>query len=208
MLVSEIIDLAQNAELKQLAVKSDPVAIRGYINMGILEIHKRFNLIQQQAIINMVDGVNEYMLDGNDVNVQMNLGNNSYLMIDEAYDYDGEQLYINDENEICSISTPAFNKVEVPDTVLTPTQSLNLIYRAAPAFLTADTDAIPLPPQFFEALLHYIGYRGHSSLRGDREYENNTHYMRFENSCNQIKADGLYIDDSLKSHKFENRGFV
>ncbi len=208
MIVSELIALAQNAELKQLGIKDNPDAILGYINLGILEVHKRFNLIQQQAIITMVAGVNEYTLDVSDPNVNMNLRDNTFLMVDDAYDYDGCQLHINDETEVYSVFTPSYNLLEIPDNVLTPTANMNIIYRAAPAFLTVHTDVVPLPLQFFEALLHYVGYRGHASLRGDIKAENNTHYQRFEASCNQIKADGLYNGDSLKSHKFEQRGFV
>lgn len=208
MIVDEIISLAQNSELKQLAVKDEPAAIRGYLNLAILEIHKRFALLQQKAVINMVTGINEYLLDNNDINVELNLKGNQYLTVDEVYDAEGNWVAINREKDPDSVKTPAHNIIEIPDTILVPGESLHLVYRAAPAFLVHGSDTIPLPPQFVEPLLNYIGYRGHGSLQGGKQFENNTHYMRFENSCNQIKASGLFIGNSLDTNKFENRGFV
>lgn len=208
MLVSDITFMARATELKQVVVKDDPALVLSYYNMGVLELHKRFNMIQQQAVITMVDEVYEYKLDNLDPNVQLNLNGNQFLMVDDAYNYDGCQLPINDETEEFSIATPAFNVVEIPDIALTPTQNINLIYRAAPSFVTEETGLVPLPPQFYEALLHYMGYRGHSSIKLDKQGENNTRYQKFVNSCNQIKADGLYTGDSMKSHKFLSRGFV
>jgi hypothetical protein len=67
---------------------------------------------------------------------------------------------------------------------------------------------IPLPPQYIEALFNYVGYRGHGSVTGDIKTENNTHYMRFEKSCNTIEAMGLILTEDLVSYKFGNRGFV
>ena len=36
MLVSEVIELAQNSDLKQLKVSEDPTVVLGYLNLGIL----------------------------------------------------------------------------------------------------------------------------------------------------------------------------
>ena len=206
MNVGEAIDMVQEAELKQLAVKDDKVAIRGFINLGVLEIHKRFVLWQAEAVINMVDGVNSYTLDGTDPNVTMDLTDHDLLMIDEVYDYDGQLMTINEENDPFGVATPRYNILEVPEE--TDGQQLSVIYRGSPKFLTHEKAEIQLPPQFYEALFNYIGYRGHGSLKGDIKSENNTHYMRFEQSCDRIKMEGLYTEDSLHSTKFEDRGFV
>ncbi len=206
MNVGDAIDMVQEAELKQLAVKDDKVAIRGFINLGVLEIHKRFVLWQAEAVINMVDGVNSYTLDGTDPNVTMDLTDHDLLMIDEVYDYDGQLMTINEENDPFGVATPRYNVLEVPEE--TDGQQLSVIYRGSPKFLTHEKAEIQLPPQFYEALFNYIGYRGHGSLKGDIKSENNTHYMRFEQSCDRIKMEGLYTEDSLHSTKFEDRGFV
>jgi hypothetical protein len=211
MNVSEAIDLLKESELKQLKTKDDKPAIRGMINMGILEIHKRFVLWQSEAILTMVDAVTEYKMDGTDANVTMNLTDHDFLHLDEAFDDDGESLSINDESDPMGIATPKWNLVEVPPIGITPGAEISLIYRASPKFLTHEKQQIPLPPQLMEALFHYVGYRGHAGVKGGGERnqnENSTHYKRFEMSCQRVKTEGLYTEDSLNSRKFENRGFV
>lgn len=209
MNVSEAIDLLRESELKQLKMKDDKVAIRGAINMGILEIHKRFVLWQAEALITMADGVFEYALDGTDTNVTIDLSDHQFLHLDEVFDDDGENMSINDESDPLGVATPRWNVVEIPPVGITAGVELSLIYRAAPKFLTHEKQEIPLPPQFFEALFHYVGFRGHAGTKGtEQNTENNTHYKRFERSCDRVKLEGLYTEDSLNSSKFDDRGFV
>jgi|TARA_R110000851_G_scaffold316013_2_gene478876 hypothetical protein len=210
MKAEEIIELALNSELKQLKIGQEPLTVLGYLNMGILEIHKRFNLIQQEAILTMVADKVSYFLDGTDTDVAIDLSRNSFLKVDEIYDYDGQLLLLNDEMTASSLSTPEYNVIDIPSVAATPTQALSIIYRATPNFLLSVKAVIPLPLQFTEALLCYIGYRAHGSLKtGDRQAPgDDKYYKKFVNSCNQIKADGMVVQDSLKCHKFDIRGFV
>jgi hypothetical protein len=208
MLVSELIGLAKNSELKQLSISDDDIAVLGYINLGILELHKRFNLVQKEAVITMVEDVFSYRLDGTDNNVEMDTANTELLTIDNVYDYNGCQLRINDEDDRFSVTTPEYNLLEVPVTTVLDGATLSVIYRASPKFITQTNSAVPLPLQFIEALLHYVGYRAHNSINGEVNTENNTHYMRFDKSCKLIRREGLYTEDSLSTHKFEDRGFV
>lgn len=206
MNVGEAIDLLKNSELKQLKIKEDKAAIRGYINLGILEIYKRFNLWQDEATINMVVGTSLYTLDGNDVNVDIDLSDKQLLMIEEIYEESAEKVSLNDESDPYSIFTPQYHQVEIPEAV--ENQILSVIFRAAPKFLTNEKATIPLPPQFFEALFHYVGFRAHGSIKNTPNTENNSFYKKFENSCDRVKMEGLFAQDSMVSHKFENRGFV
>lgn len=212
MIISTAIDLLVQAELKQLSIKDDKNAIRGFINSGILELYKRFNLWEVEAVITMVTGTKLYTLDGNDPNVSIDLSDHDFLMIEEVWlvslddDIDDKKLIINDKLDKDGVMTPKYNQVYVTTEI--DTRTLEVIYRAAPKFLTNEKADIPLPPQFNEALFNYVGYRGHGSVKGDIKSENNTHYMRFEASCSRIKLEGLYTQDSLSSNKFDTRGFV
>jgi len=206
MLISEAITLLKESEIKQLKVKDDVPTLIGYVNMGVLELHKRFNLWNEEAIITMVLGTKRYLLDGTDANVTMDLSDHSLLLIEEVYEETGEQMSLNNELDPYGAATPRWNELEVVEEV--DGQLLSVIYRAAPKFAVADTEEIPLPPQFTEALFHYVGYRAHASVKGDEQSENNTHYKRFEASCGRINFHGLVTPDSLESTKFETRGFV
>ena len=206
MLISEAITLLQNAQLKQLGIKTDTSAIIGYINLAVLEIYKRFNLRQDEAVITMATDVTQYTLDGIDANVAIDFSDHQFLLIDEVYEETGELMSLNDEKDPYGVTTPRYNVIEVAEVVVG--QQISVIYRSAPLFSTLVSDTILVPPQFFEALFNYVGFQAHSSVKGDMKSENNTHYLRFEESCNKISALGLVNHDDMVSYAFELRGFA
>lgn len=206
MLISEVIDLAKEAELKQLSIKDNKPAIIGFINMGVLELYKRFNLSQDEAIITVVDAKTVYTLEEADPDVDITLTDHDFLFVSEVYDETGDLLTLNDEKDPYSLTTPKYNQLEIA--TISVGAQYSVIYRSAPKFSTNEKAVLPLPPQFLEALLHYIGWRGHGSVKGDIKSENNTHYTRFDNSCKRILTNGLINQDDLVSNNFETRGFA
>ena len=98
MLVSEAITLLRSSELKQLGLKTQVSDILGYINFGILEIYKRFNLWEAEAVITQVDAVDTYKLDGIDANVTIDLSDHNLLMIDRIYDSEDLLYIINNDS--------------------------------------------------------------------------------------------------------------
>ena len=205
MLVSQIIDLAASSELRNLAVRTDTDAVIGFINLGMLELHKRFTLRSEEAIITMRDGKALYSLDGTDSDVTIT-NPADFIVIVACSDEVGDVLTINDESNSLGIMTPSYNTVEIIN--VTDGARLSVIYRSSVAFITSKTDNVVLPPQLLESLLNYIGYRGNSTITADARAENNTHYMRFEHSCQRVLDNGLINEDDMKSYKFEEKGFV
>ena len=210
MTAIEIIELARNGELKQLSIKSDDNAILGFINLGVLELYKRFPLREAEAIITMREGKTLYKLDGSDPDVSME-PDTELLVISGAYVYNecdqcAVFMDINNEDDLLGINTPTYNTVEIPAPM--GDYPVSIIYRVAPPFLTNVNDVVPIPPQLLEALLNYIGYRGHGSINGELKTENQSHYLRFENSCKRVMANGLITTDDIITKKFYDRGFV
>ena len=206
MLASEAITLLKSSELKQLGLKVDTPTVLGFINLGILEIHKRFNLWESEAIITMADSVFLYKLDGIDANVAIDLSDHSLMMIEEVYDVAGNKVVLNDENDPESVLTPQYHQIEVVLPIVGET--LSVIYRASPKFLTAETQEIPLSLQFTEALFNYVAFKGHGSIKSTGDGKDNSHYLHFLASCKLIKTEGLIAQDDLQSTKFKDRGFV
>lgn len=204
MLVSEAIDIIVGAELKQLAVKDDKPAIINYINLGILELYKRFDIYTEEAIITLVNGTTSYTLNGLDDNVSMG-NDHEFMTITSCVDQDGEPVTINDTNDLFGVETVNYNKLKFKSSNISTTVIAE--YRAAPSFVLHEKANIPLPPQMFEALFHYVGYRGHGAVKGDIKSENNTHYMRFNQSCKRISIEGLVNKEELSSNSFTLRGF-
>lgn len=206
MLVSEAITLLVAGELKQLGIKTEEATVLGFINLGILEIYKRFLLWEAKATVTQVADVDIYnLVDGAD-NVIIDLSDHELLVIERIYDSEDLRYIVNNEKSEYTIYTPRFNQILVND--IEVDEVLEVFYRAAPIFLTATTQTIPLPQQFLEALFLYVGYKGQMSVKAGIKDENNTHFMRFEASCNRIKMEGLEVQPDLESTKFEQRGFV
>lgn len=215
MNVSEAIEILSKSELKQLGLSEDKEAIIGYLNIGITEIHKRFDLWEETATVTMVDGVNKYTISPDDTNVAIDNVDHEFIMITSIFDKEDEKIEINLKKSDYKINykrvdykikVQRYNVISIGAPVAGDTLEVN--YRASPKFLTFEKQPIPLPPQYFEALFNYVGYRAHASVDGDIKAENNTHFMRFDQSCKRIAAQGLQNEDSMQIFKLEERGFV
>jgi len=212
MTISDVIEYAKYGELAQLGVvkqlKSTVPAdvveaekqIISYMNMGLIELYKRFNLLTKQTVVVLDMYETMYVIDEPDLNEIL-----------AAYDEKGREYFINSENDAMSILTPNYNTIQVPNPI--QDEAIFVIYSAAPVKLEWEegplTATVPIPPNMLEALLHYVGYRGHGAMSGEINSENNTHYMRFEASCTKLKEIGVFADDALVAGtKLENKGFV
>ena len=195
--------MAANGELKNLAVKTDTDAILAYLNLGLIELYKRFPLKTNEYLVELVEGVDIYTLPSD------------CMWIVAAYDEVPEDspdvvsiVAINEEDNPMSINTVSWDKIQVPVTL--NGAYISIIYAAAPDAIdnTMLDEEIDLPPQMLEALLHYVGYRAHGSVDGNVQAENNTHYQRFEASCNRIEQRGMITSDDLNMYARNMKGFV
>jgi len=201
----EVIDLARNGELKQLAIKTDVDAVIGFINLGLLELYKRFPIETKEFIITMVNGVGEYSLPSDFMWIVSAYGevpiNGTQITVN--------QLPINDETDPLSINTVAWNKVQIPSGVTGEYVSVIYVPSPVPVTTLTLTDPLPIPDQFIEALLNYIGYRGHGSVDGKINTESNTHYQRFEASIARIAQYSMFTEESMSmANRVIDKGFV
>jgi hypothetical protein len=204
MTVRQVIDLAKTSELNGLGVASKDDVVLGFINLGVLELYKRFTLRNEEYIIELVDGVDIYTMPAN------------YMWAVAAY---GEvdirsteivnQLPINEEDNPLSVNSVGWNKLQVPVSV--GGAHISIIYVASPEVYTIDNlDAeIDLPPQMIETLLAYVGYKGNSTVDSGVQTEDNAWYMRFEASCGKLREYAMVTsDDMYMSKRLSMRGFV
>ena len=219
MTANEVITLAKAGELLQLspAIKDDNNVLVGFINLGMTELYKRFTLRTEEAVITLQDGKTIYKLDGTDTDVVLTGGKVMYVIAAYGdgesradYSVDDPILPLNVEDNPYSINMIGYDQVQIP--LITASAVISLIYQAFPTKVTIDTlDAeLDIPDQFVEPLLHYMGYRGHGSMDGEIQTESNTHYMRFEASCDKIRTLGVGItsDDINMDSRISLRGFV
>jgi len=197
MTVSFIINQARTGELRSLSEidKTDEVVV-SYINLGLIELYKRFNVLTKVEVIKTSPVTPVYTLRAMDVN-----------QVVSVYDSDNKEL-INKRNledtdyDIVQINYNTFMLTTPLD------EELLFVYKAAPIIVTGTNDEVELPYAMLEALLHYIGYRAHGSVNGNVDKENNTHYMRFEKSCALLVSEGYEIDTLNISSSVQAKGFV
>ena len=120
MTVQQIIDMAKAGELKNLVLDTD--TILAALNLGIIELYKRFPLRVEEAIVTL--GNKEYYkMDGTDPDVDMPT-DAPYMWIVRAYgevpmgcDVCVNELPINDEDNLLSINTVNWCTIQVPASI-------------------------------------------------------------------------------------------
>lgn len=197
MEVSFIMEQARSGELRSLSAvdKTDSVVL-SYINLGLIELYKRFNVLTKVEVITTSPVTPIYTLRSTDINQVLSVYDqyNKELIAKQALD--------DEDYDITQINFNTFMLTEPMD------EELLFVYKAAPAKVTSVNDVTELPPAMLEALLHYIGYRAHGSVNGNVDKENNTHYMRFEKSCTLLKDEGYLIDTSNITKSVQAKGYA
>jgi len=209
MLVSDVINFATRGELKQLTVAEvdpeDPNSatnieiLIGYINLGIIELYKRFGLAHQSLKLeNVVDGASYTMTD-DFLYLSYAIGNNEQE----------SEIPINNEFATFSIFEPAPYQLFITKDVALHSDitEIFITYVATPALLTAETEQVPLQHQFIDPLLLYMAYRGHSSVSALQQEEGNLYFQRYEASVRRILRDGLLTPDNQSNYKLHFKGF-
>ena len=86
---------------------------------------------------------------------------------------------------------------------------ISVVYVAVPPTVSLTTDFIDLPQVYNDAIYNYVAYKAHASVKGDMKEENNTYYLRYQESLKHIRIMGLHNSDNLDSNvKLTDRGFV
>ena len=215
MTIRQAIDLAKSGKLKNSNIVNDDVAILGALNLGLIEMYKRFPLRVDEAIITLRDAKTEYKLDGTDVDVSLPTGSRfmwvvaAYQEVEDAIDENKvttEQIPVNEEDNPLSVQTVSWDTIQVP--VTNSGAYISVIYAAAPDLLVAGDldDVLPLPPQMLEPLLEYMCYQANSTL--DAEIDTDKYYQRFEASCSRIEMRGMTPSDDLDMLGRDLKGFV
>ena len=204
MTIRQVIDLAKSSELTGLPVASKDEAVLGFINLGVLELYKRFTLKVEEWLVALEDDKSYYTAP------------EDFMWIIAAYGEVGSDsieqvniLPVNEEDNPLSINTVGWNKIQVPLSVTGA--YISVIYAATPKhYGAADiSNTIDIPPQMMEALLAYIGWRANSTIDTGVQTEDSVWYRRFEDSCSRVEIKGFTnANDMIMTNRLSLRGFV
>jgi hypothetical protein len=221
--VYEYIEFLVNGEISNLAVAdvgdmtpgvATPTALqtsnrdklRSFINLANIELHKKFNIIQKDMELDFALHGEEFKLDDDFLHA-----------ISCVFTKDGVEIPINndktnfvdgiDNNVSVMFKEPA--KALIKGTDVDGKKDMILTYAASPKLAKTILINLQLPQIYTEALLNYVAYKAHAAISGDIKAENNTYYLRFNESVKQINLLGLFNPDNLDANtKLTDRGFV
>lgn len=203
MTLQQIIDLAAASEVKNVSVQQNITAMLGFINIGMIELYDRFPLKTEEYIFERVLSTDMYSLPSDTMRLVSAYGSiikDNKIMLSE--------LPINEENSIYSINQVSWNQIQLSNGIAHG--EVSIVYVAAPVIYTeADLGSpIDLPPQFINALLTFIGYKGNDRVDDGLNKEDSLMYQRFEAACHRLKMSGSYTSDDVSmDRRIETRGF-
>ena len=204
MTVRQVIDLAKASELTGLPAASKDETVLGFINLGVLELYKRFTLSVEEWIIALEDGQSYYTAPEDFMWIIAAYGEVGMDSVQEV-----NVLPVNEEDNPLSINTVGWNKVQVPLSVTGA--YVSIIYAATPeVYSVTDMDkTVNIPPQMIEALLAYIGWRANSTIDTGIQTEDTVWYNRFESSCSRLEVKGfINANDMVMTNRLNMRGFM
>ena len=204
MTVKQVIDLAKASELAGLPAASKDETVLGFINLGVLELYKRFTLSVEEWVIALEDGQSYYTAPEDFMWIIAAYGEVGMDSVQEV-----NVLPVNEEDNPLSINTVGWNKVQVPLSVTGA--YVSIIYAATPeVYSVTDMDkTVNIPPQMIEALLAYIGWRANSTIDTGIQTEDTVWYNRFESSCSRLEVKGfINANDVVMTNRLNMRGFV
>jgi hypothetical protein len=202
MRLKEIIQVLRDTELKQIIVGEDDDQIYSLLNMALIDVYGKFDILQEEQLITMEKNVWRYRIQDNVQRVLQVYGK-THPDDDEAI-----ELPINDINDDRSVFTPTPYILHVPNPI--PGEQLSLMLSVTPPLVTKDNVNILdfiIPPQLLEPIVNYVGYRAYLSVNGDQQYESSSHYQRYLRSCNDVYRRGLTPQSILTNVKLDDRGF-
>lgn len=227
MKLQDIFDQLVYGELSQIAIGSsggisdeDTPKLISHINLGLLELHKRFDLRREEVHIQQYDHIQTYTLDIKyastntsstepikyimDSTFEPYTGN--ALKIERVFNEEGYEFVLNDDSDYTSLHTPNHLSVMVP--LPEPTASLLIEYRASlPKIPLTGVDPttyeVDLPITYLEALLYYVAGRVFTPLTDLSIGSNDgaTYMAKFEQSCLKLTEMALVN----KSNNLDNK---
>lgn len=200
--------------------------VASQINMGAIELYKRFALKRDYVQIDLFDEITDYIIHSD--YAQSNTAStapqkwihdvaekpytDNLLHIERVANELDEEFYLNDEHQPRSLYTPAYNIVRHSWPL--STNQIFVHYRAKPDEIDIydfdlENDWVAVPYTLLEALLIYVGGRVYLNLNPDSQMTAAQLFLpKFEASCRKVKELGLVVDNIPTNEKLDEAGWV
>lgn len=242
MKLSEIFDHLQYGELSNLGLvdkvtgvipESVYPKILSSVNLGVLDLHKRFVLKKGYLRIKLEEGRTMYPLKsvhqiGNKApagTVQFILNDgvkyaDDLLKVEKVTTEKGFVLGLNNQSCVRSVSTPQDNVLYVPGQLqreLRPKpEILTVEYRMTSKPLKICEDSfdplcvnVELPDTHLQALLYFVASRANNPIGFSQStmHEGNNYNTKYENECIMLDALNFRVDEVAVNHRAGRNGW-
>ena len=193
--VGDVIDIAKVTALTNLIISKNDDTLIKFVNLGVSELYRRFNLSIKVETIITNPMLALYELRSKDISLLLSV-----------YNSRGEELNQSDIIGGCwdyKIVNYRSFLVQSPRDDL-----LFAVYKASSPKLKTVDDVIDLPDSMMDALLIYVYYLGHSTINKDNTNEANVYASRFENRCKDLDGQGYKVAITNESINMVVKGYL
>jgi hypothetical protein len=225
----EFSNLSFNTELAGNTIAASHHKIVDHLNLGLIEIYKRFRFLEGELRLHVDPTVSMYYLREDRLASLDNISTSRYierptdyegflniLELTGVFDEAGTELKINKRSVAPVIRQMAPDVLKI--TKLDSAQILELVYQASPSriVLDADTDlttaAVAIPDTIIEPLLFYVASRvfkpvgaNNSTAQADKSA---SYQQQYELACQKLTLLGLDFHDNDQDDHFTADGWV
>lgn len=222
MKVSQFLSIVRDSELSNLSSNSftDDKLIN-FMNLGIIELSKRFRLATKVETIQTSMYTHIYTLRYSDViNILDIIDSKGKSLIpqrtsdSENYDYklmsNNSFLLKRKFDYVDSITHTKVKGGELEDLqeVQAPDLSLVVVYSAIADLITDKEDDLPIPELFIEVLMSYVGYKAHRTLGVNGQNDSSEKWKVFEYCCSLVTNSSFAGNDTILGNSVQSKGFV
>lgn len=222
MKVSQFLSFVRDSELSNLSSNSfTDDRLISFMNLGIIELSKRFRLATKVETIQTSMYTHIYTLRHSDViNILDIIDSTGKSLIpqrtsdSESYDYklmsNNSFLLKRKFDYVESITHTPVKGGELEDLqeVQAPDLSLVVVYSAIADLVTDKEDALPIPELFIEALMSYVGYKSYRTLGANGQNDSSEKWKVFEYCCSLVTNSSYAGDDTILGNSVQSKGFV
>jgi hypothetical protein len=187
------------------------------INLAMIDLYTEFPVKVRGMTIQLYSHITEYYLDSdyaatNTESTEVykyitDTANNPFtddvIHIVTAFNEEGEEFYLNNEEESLSLYTPSYDILQHP--YPSSENAVFLTYKALPTKIPTNSDVdtykVGLPRQLLNLLLVYVNYKLLSSVNKEESMAKLNEYLSL---VTKAKTNGLFLSDEAANTKIED----
>ena len=186
-------------------------SVVAHINLGLTDLFKRFKLKEGRTPLVLVPNQLLYRSKTPDL-----------FKIEQVFTDQGKELPLNKLDDEYSLHTPSMTSLRVPASIVNQApdlpeeyraKQLEVVYRANHCAIDASNidleQELELPLSHLWALLLFVASRVHNPIGLGQEFNaGNTYAAKYEAECQRLALDGMQVEATSESTRFERNGWV